>query len=91
MDNRDDNIYTRFKRDITNYVLNRLEGRNQRSERQTIEPQCARPIVCIETLTKVSSAWAKRSLREGKIAVLAGKHYRYATKGEIEDGTKKTD
>ena len=88
MDSRDDNIYTRFKRDITNYVLNRLEEKDQRRERQTVEPQYARPIVCIETgeiLTNMSAVWAKRNLREGKTATLAGKHYRYATRGEIED------
>lgn len=33
MDNRDDNIYTRFKRDITNYVLNRLEEDDRRRGR----------------------------------------------------------
>ena len=88
MDNRDDNIITRFKRDITNYVLNRLEEKGEQRARQTTERSAAAPIICIETgeiLTKVSSAWAKRNLREGKTAVLAGKHYRYATKGEIID------
>lgn len=91
MDSRDDNIYTRFhevvKRDITNYILNRLEEKDKRREQQIAE-QYAAPVICIETgeiLTKVSAAWAKRNLREGKTAMLAGKHYRYATRGEIED------
>ena len=88
MDNRDDNIITRFKRDMTNYVLNRLEEKDKRRELQMVEPLYARPIVCIETgeiLTNMSAAWAKRNLRGGKTATLAGKHYRYATREEIED------